>query len=80
MNYKSEMTVTDIINIYLTKIGLIRTKELMLHGVDEKYHARMESAIDKQFQEGINPKTDTGVVTLIPNVFPVTDRPMKKRL
>ena len=56
MNDKSEMTVTDIINTYLKKLGLIRTKELMLHRIDDKQRDEMESSIDKIFNEGINPK------------------------
>lgn len=55
-NDKSEMTVTDIINTYLKKLGLIRTKELMLHRIDDKQRDEMESSIDKIFNEGINPK------------------------
>jgi len=61
-NDKSEMTVTDIININLKKLGLVRTKELMLHHIgcrvlmDSKQQNEMESAIDKQFNQGINPK------------------------
>jgi len=56
MNDKSEMTVTDIINIYLTKIGLERTKHLMLHCCDDKQRDELESFIDKIFNGGINPK------------------------
>ena len=62
-NDKSEMTVTDIININLKKIGLVRTKELMLNHIacrvlmDSKQRNEMESAIDKQFNQGINPKS-----------------------
>ena len=62
MNDTSEMTVTDIININLKKLGLLGTKELMLNHIgcrvlmDSKQRDEMESAIDKQFNEGINPK------------------------
>ena len=56
-NDKSEMTVTDIINIYLTRIGIVKTKRLMLHkDLDDKQRNNLESAIDKIFNEGINPK------------------------
>jgi len=50
MEQKSEMTVTDIINIYLTKIGLVRTKELMLRHCDDEYRKELESFIDKKFK------------------------------
>ena len=62
MNDKSEMTVTDIININLKKLGLVGTKELMLNHIgcralmDDKQRNEMESTIDKIFNEGINPK------------------------
>ena len=57
MNNESEMTVTDIINTYLKQIGLEGTKRIMLFkDMDPKQHNEMESAIDKAFQEGINPK------------------------
>jgi hypothetical protein len=56
MNEKTDMTVTDIINRYLKQIGLEGTKRIMLYkGMDPKHREGMESAIDKAFNEGINP-------------------------
>ena len=57
MNDKSDMTVTDIINRYLKQIGLEGTKRIMLYkGMESKHREGMESAIDKAFNEGINPQ------------------------
>ena len=69
-NDNPEMTVTDIINTYLTKIGLLRTKEFMLHGVDDKYRKRMESTIDKAFNRRIIP-TSWGIRALPSGDFEV---------
>lgn len=64
MNDKSEMTVTDIINVYLTNIGLIRTKELMLHDLmNSKHRNGMASTIDKIFNRRISP-TSWGIRAL----------------
>jgi len=65
---KSEMTVTDIINVYLTNIGLVRTKELMLHDLmNSKHRNGMESAIDKIFNKRSNQMRNLWEIRALPN-------------